>query len=38
MYMRKTIVLLMVLLMAMAAGCGGKSVKRIGTDEVMDLS
>lgn len=36
--MRKTVVLLMVVLMAMAAGCGGKSVKRIDTDEVRDLS
>jgi len=36
--MRKAIVMLMVLLMALATGCGGKSVKRIDTDEVRDLS
>ena len=36
--MRKTIVLLLVVLMAVAAGCGGKDVKRVGTDTTIDLS
>jgi len=36
--MRKAIVLLMAVLMVLAAGCGGKSVKRIDADEVRDLS
>jgi uncharacterized protein (TIGR02722 family) len=36
--MRKAIALFMVLTMALAVGCGGKSVKRIDTEEVRDLS
>jgi len=36
--MRKMIVLFMVFAMVLAVGCGSKSVKRIDTEEVRDLS
>jgi uncharacterized protein (TIGR02722 family) len=36
--MRKAIILFIVLSMVLAVGCGGKSVKRIDTEEVRDLS
>lgn len=36
--MKKALVLVLVLLMALMAGCGGKSVKRVETDTTIDLS